>query len=79
MHDNHAEGCYVLQGTLAMTENDQMWTLSQGAFARIPSGTRHALWNPSAAPTTILLIYQPATTEAEALALALGHSPARTA
>jgi quercetin dioxygenase-like cupin family protein len=58
-HPAHAEGCYVIQGTLAVTHDSKTITLHQGASILIPPGATHTYWNPTAAPTTVLLIYQP--------------------
>lgn len=74
IHPRHAESCLVVAGTLAITRADELLTLSQGEALLVAPGVRHACWNPTASPTTALLIYRPGLSEAEATALALGAS-----
>lgn len=71
-HLHHVEGCYVIDGTLAFTQDTRTTTLTGGTSALIPPGVSHTYWNPTATPTTILLIYRPGVREAAALALAAG-------
>lgn len=73
-HLHHAEGCYVIEGTLALTQNDRTTILAAGCSTFIPAGVLHTCWNPTAAPTVMLLIYRPGVTEAEAVDLARGLS-----
>lgn len=68
-HPRHAEGCYVLAGTLAATQADRTVMLAAGASVLVPPGIAHTCWNPTAAPTTVLLIYTPGGVEEEVLAL----------
>lgn len=74
VHTHHAEGCYVVAGILAVTLSDCTTTVTTGTTTLIAPGERHCYWNPTAATTTILLIYRPGITEAEALALAAGSA-----
>jgi quercetin dioxygenase-like cupin family protein len=69
-HPENAEGCYVVAGTLAVTQGDATVTLTPGAAAHIPAGVVHSLWNPTAAPTIVLLIYTPGVAAAAAAAFA---------
>lgn len=69
-HPAHAEGCYVLAGTLAMTCDQQTITLTQGTAMRVPPGVAHTCWNPTAMPATVLLIYQPGGEARDVAALA---------
>lgn len=71
-HPEHSEGCYVLEGTVAVSWNDRTVTLVAGTAARIPAGARHTFWNPTALPAAVLLIYTPGTTAEAARALADG-------
>jgi quercetin dioxygenase-like cupin family protein len=71
-HAHHAESCYLVDGLLALTCDGYTTTLTPGAAALIPPNVLHTYWNPSAAPTIVLLIYRPRVSEAEALALAAG-------
>jgi quercetin dioxygenase-like cupin family protein len=73
-HPRHAEGHYVVAGTLAVTRADEMRTLPPGDSLLVQPGERHACWNPTASPTTVLLVHRPGVSEAEAMALALGSS-----
>lgn len=68
-HQHHAEGCYVVDGTLALTHDKATIMLVGGASAFMLPGVSHAYWNPTAMPTTVLLVYRPGVSEAEALAL----------
>jgi quercetin dioxygenase-like cupin family protein len=72
-HPQHAEGCYVLSGTLALTQSEQTITLRAGTAARVPAGVSHTYWNPTAEPTVILLIYTPGAPAEVAAALAAGR------
>jgi mannose-6-phosphate isomerase-like protein (cupin superfamily) len=71
-HLQHAEGCYVLAGTLAATQADRTIMIAAGAAVLVPPGVAHTCWNPTAAPTMVLLIYTPGGGEEELLALARG-------
>lgn len=71
-HAANAEGCYVLAGTLALTQGDRTMMLSAGAAAHTPAAIAHSIWNPTAAPTTVLLIYTPGVPTAMVDALAAG-------
>lgn len=68
-HPRHSEGCYVVAGTLAVTRGDETITLAQGGSILVPPGVQHRCWNPTAASTSILLVYRPGVSEAEAMAL----------
>ena len=72
-HPQHAEGCYVLAGTLAVTQSEQTITLRAGTAVRVPAGVLHTYWNPSAEPTVILLIYTPGAPADVADSLAAGR------
>jgi quercetin dioxygenase-like cupin family protein len=72
-HPQHAEGCYVLTGTLALTQNQRTITLTPGTAALVPAGVTHSYWNPTAAPTVILLIYTPGAPYEVVAALAAGR------
>lgn len=72
LHPAFTEGCYVLEGTLAVTIGDQTITLAPGTAVRIPAGVLHSAWNPTAMPTMLLLIYSPGPSAALAAALAHG-------
>jgi len=69
-HPAHAEGCYVIHGTLAVTHGSSTIILQQGASILIPPGVTHTYWNPTAVPTTVLLIYQPGGETEDIAALA---------
>ncbi len=71
-HAHQSEACYVVHGTLAFTQNGYMSTLLAGASAQIAAGTPHAYWNPTAAPTTILLLYRPGLDAETALRFVAG-------
>jgi quercetin dioxygenase-like cupin family protein len=71
-HPQHTEGCYVLTGTLALTQSEQTITLRAGTAVRVPAGVTHTYWNPTAQPTVILLIYTPGATAEVVAALAAG-------
>ena len=71
-HAANAEGCYILEGTVALTQGEHTSALTQGAAARIPAGTPHCIWNPTASPTTVLLIYTPGVADALVDALVEG-------
>jgi quercetin dioxygenase-like cupin family protein len=72
-HLQHAEGCYVLAGTLALTQSEQTITLTPGTAVRVPAGVPHTYWNPTAQPTVVLLIYTPGATAEVVAALAVGR------
>src|SRR5262245_47214696 len=55
-HPDRSEGCYVLSGTLALTQGDRTVMLAPGAAATVPPGVPHTYWNPAAVSTTLLLI-----------------------
>lgn len=59
VHAANAEGCYVITGTLALTQGERTMMLPTGAAATTPAAITHSIWNPTAAPTTVLLIYTP--------------------
>jgi quercetin dioxygenase-like cupin family protein len=71
-HAHHTEGCYVIDGTLALTQHEYTTILTSGAAALVLPDIPHTYWNPTAAPTTLLLMYHPGATEAELIALARG-------
>lgn len=71
-HPYHAEGCYVVAGTLALTQDGSTTIVTAHLAASIPAGALHTFWNPTASPTIVLLIYRPGVTEAEAMALVSG-------
>jgi quercetin dioxygenase-like cupin family protein len=58
-HPAHAQGYYIIQGTLAVTHDSRTITLTQGELVVIPPGVTHTCWNPTAAPTIILVSYRP--------------------
>lgn len=58
-HPANAEGCYILEGMLAVTQGDHTITVMPGAAVRIPAGIAHSIWNPTATTTRVLLIYTP--------------------
>ena len=62
-HAASAEGCYILEGTLGVTQGERTMMLKPGTAAHTPAGVAHSIWNPTAAPTTVLLIYTPALDE----------------
>lgn len=72
IHPQHAEGCYVLAGTLALTQGEQTITLRVGTAVQVPAGVQHTYWNPTAEATVILLIYTPGAPADVAGALATG-------
>jgi hypothetical protein len=53
------QGCYVLAGTLALTVGTSTVTLDQGGSVLVPTGVAFSYWNPTAAPTVVLLIALP--------------------
>src|SRR5688500_4957559 len=63
-HPANVEGCYVLEGTLAVSQGDHTITLTANGAVHIRAGVSHSLWTPSAAPTTVLLIYTPGVASA---------------
>jgi uncharacterized cupin superfamily protein len=71
-HPANAEGCYVLAGTLALTQGGRTMMLSAGAAAHTPAAVAHSIWNPTAAPATVLLIYTPGVPASMMDALAAG-------
>ena len=58
-HPTHAEGCYVVMGTLAITQGDETVVLTPGGVVHIAAGVPHSVWNPTAGATTVLVIYTP--------------------
>lgn len=74
-HAANAEGCFVLAGTLALTQGDRTLMLSAGAAVRTAAGVAHSIWNPTAAPTTVLLIYTPGM-PASAVDIVVAGTPA---
>jgi mannose-6-phosphate isomerase-like protein (cupin superfamily) len=70
-HPEQSEGCYVLEGTLALTRADQTMMLAPGAAATIAPGVPHTYWNPAAVPATLLVIYMPGGSAEQVAALAL--------
>jgi mannose-6-phosphate isomerase-like protein (cupin superfamily) len=54
-----AQGCYVLGGTLALTYGTSTVTLDRGCSVLVPPGVAFSYWNPTAAPTVVLLISLP--------------------
>lgn len=73
-HPANAEGCYVLAGTLALTQGDRTMMLSAGSAAHTPAAVAHSIWNPTAAPTTVLLIYTPGV-PASAVGIVVADTP----
>ena|SRR5687768_13927683 len=71
-HPAHAEGCYVIRGTLAVTHDSRTITLTQGESVLIPPCVMHTYWNPTAAPTTMLVMYQPGGEADDITVLAAG-------
>jgi quercetin dioxygenase-like cupin family protein len=74
-HLAHAEGCYVLSGTLAITSGDDTIMLRAGGALAVQPGVVHACWNPTASDATVLLIYTPGAEADEVLALAHASAP----
>jgi mannose-6-phosphate isomerase-like protein (cupin superfamily) len=72
IHPVHAEGWYVMEGTLAVMQGDHTITLTRGAAVQVMAGVPHSVWNPTAGATTVLVIYTPGVTVAIADALAEG-------
>lgn len=66
-HQGHAEGWYVLGGSLAVTVGDRTLVLGVGETALVPPGAAHTCWNPTAATTTVLLIAIPGCDEDDLL------------
>lgn len=75
-HPAHAEGWYVLGGSLAVTVGDHTLMLRVGETALVPPGVLHTCWNPTATTTTVLQIAIPGRDEDELLGLG---QPAQTA
>jgi uncharacterized cupin superfamily protein len=73
VHPAHAEGCYVVTGSLAITHADETVVLTPGGAVHIAAGVPHSLWNPTAGTTTILVIYTPGVAAALAEALVAGQ------
>jgi mannose-6-phosphate isomerase-like protein (cupin superfamily) len=71
-HPAHAEGCYIIQGMLAITHDSRTITLTQGESVLIPPDVMHTYWNPTAVPTTMLIIYQPGGEADDITVLAAG-------
>lgn len=71
-HPVHAEGCYVVTGTLAITHAEQTIVLTPGGAVHIAAGVPHSVWNPTAGATTVLVIYTPGVPAALADALVAG-------
>jgi quercetin dioxygenase-like cupin family protein len=69
-HRAHAEMCYVLAGTLAITRGEDTVVLSAGESLLVGAGVVHTCWNPTAGGATLLLIYTPGGPEEEVRALA---------
>jgi quercetin dioxygenase-like cupin family protein len=63
-HSANVEGCYVLEGTLAVSQSDHTITLAANGAVHIRAGVSHSIWNPTAASTTVLLIYTPGVASA---------------
>lgn len=58
-HRQTTEVIYVLDGTVAFTVGDATFTGTSGRVVIIQPCTVHHLWNPTALPATVLLIYTP--------------------
>jgi mannose-6-phosphate isomerase-like protein (cupin superfamily) len=71
-HPANVEGCYVLEGTLAVSQGDHTITLTANGAVHIRAGVSHSAWNPTAAPTTVLLIYTPGVASAMVEAVVAG-------
>lgn len=71
-HRASLEACFVIEGTLALTCNEETLMLRRGDIQVLPAGTHHTCWNPTATPTRLLLIYAPGATAAELQLLAAG-------
>jgi quercetin dioxygenase-like cupin family protein len=69
-HQAHAEACYVLAGTLAITRGDDTVVLSAGESLLIGAGVSHTCWNPTPRHAALLLIYTPGGAEEEVQRLA---------
>jgi len=72
MHPAHSEGCYVLEGMLAVTQDDHTITLAAGKATHTPANVPHSYWNPSGVQTVVLLIYMPGAAAELIPALATG-------
>ena len=54
-HARTQKVCCVMQGILAWTRDQHMFTLTASDCIVIPAGTRHEFFNPAAAPATLLM------------------------
>jgi quercetin dioxygenase-like cupin family protein len=72
-HLAHAEGCYVVAGSLAVTHDEQTVMLTPGRAVHIAAGVPHSVWNPTAGATIVLVIYTPGVSAALADALVAGE------
>jgi quercetin dioxygenase-like cupin family protein len=71
-HPGNEECCYILEGTLAVTQGDHTITLTSKAAVHISTGVAHSIWNPTATPVTVLLIYTPGVAAATIDAVMVG-------
>lgn len=72
-HTARQEVCYVLEGVLAARLGEEVLVLRTGELLVVPAGVEHLYWNPTAAPTRLLLIYAPGGAAETLLALARGE------
>jgi len=72
VHPCQSEGCYVLEGMLVVTQDEQTITLGAGRATHIPANVPHTYWNPTGTPTVVLLIYTPAVAAEAIPTLATG-------
>lgn len=55
----HAEGHYVISGTLAATLGERTVIVRAGSAVYVEPGVPHTCWNPGASPVVVLLIQSP--------------------
>lgn len=72
-HTARREVCYVLEGVLAARLGEEILVLRAGELIVVPAGLEHVYWNPTAAPTRLLLIYAPGGAVETLRALARGE------
>lgn len=71
-HTAHLEACFVIEGTLALTYEEETVMLRHGELQVLQPSVGHTCWNPTATPTRLLLIYAPGPSAAELQRLADG-------
>jgi mannose-6-phosphate isomerase-like protein (cupin superfamily) len=70
-HGDYLEGCYMLEGLLALTCGDETLMLAPGEVQLISPGAGHTCWNPTPVPARLLLIFAPGCGEEDLRRLAL--------